>query len=67
MDRHSLRFAGDIPQGNIDTGERVADWAVAPHGVELALQVRHERWHIGKFATDAQRLDNMQNRLTCQR
>ncbi len=67
MEGHALRLAGNVPQRDVDAGKRETDRPVPAHGVKLALQVRHERRHVGEFAPDAQRRHDARDRLPRQR
>jgi len=67
VNRHALRLAGNVPQRDVDAGKRETDRPMPPHGMQLALQVGHERGHVGEFAANAQRRDDAQNRLARQR
>ncbi len=67
MDRRALRLAGNVPQRDVDAGERKTDRPMPPHGMQLALQVGHERGHVGEFTALAQRSHDAQNRLARQR
>ena len=58
MDRHALCLTGNVPQRDVDAGKRKTDRPMPSHGVQLALQVGHERRHVGEFAADAQWLDD---------
>ena len=65
--RHALRLADQVPQRDVDAGEREADRSVPPHGVKLALQIRHDRRHVGNLSPDAQRRDHARESFARQR
>ena len=67
MKRHALRLADEVPQRDVDAAEREADRAVPPHGVKLALQIRHERRHVGDLSPDAQRRHHARESFARQR